>query len=78
MIAQRELFLDDLKVGRLIQPFQHTLDRGDFTYYFIYPRNRLRSPAFRRFRVWLLEQAELAAIASAQYETSTVATSPRE
>jgi LysR family glycine cleavage system transcriptional activator len=65
MIAQRELFLDDLKKGRLVQPFAHTLDRGDFTYYFIYPRNRLRNPAFRRFRVWLLEQAELAALESA-------------
>ncbi|MGO7733458.1 transcriptional regulator GcvA [Rhizobium leguminosarum] len=61
MIAQKELFLDDLKAGRLVQPFSHMLDRGDFTYYFIYPRNRLRNPAFRRFRVWLLEQAEIAA-----------------
>lgn len=33
------------------------LDRGAFTYYFLYPCDRLRSPAFRRFRVWLLEQA---------------------
>ena len=61
MLAQKELFLDDLRLERLVQPFSHTLDRGDFTYYFIYPRNRLRNPAFRRFRIWILEQAELAA-----------------
>lgn len=60
MIAQKALFLDDLRSGRLVAPFDFALDRGDFTYYFIYPRNRLRSPAFRRFRVWLLEQAEIA------------------
>jgi DNA-binding transcriptional LysR family regulator len=29
-------------------------------YYFVYPRNRLRNPAFRRFRAWLLEQAQTA------------------
>lgn len=60
MIAQKALFLEDLKNGRLIQPFELSLDRGAFTYYFIYPRNRLRNPAFRRFRIWLLEQAERA------------------
>lgn len=60
MIAQKALFLDDLRSGRLVQPFEHSLDRGDFTYYFIYPRNRLRNPAFRRFRIWLLEQAAAA------------------
>lgn len=60
MIAQKALFLDDLRSGRLVAPFDRALDRGDFTYYFLYPRNRLRNPAFRRFRVWLLEQAEIA------------------
>jgi LysR family glycine cleavage system transcriptional activator len=58
MIAQTALFIDDLKTGRLTSLFDLSLDRGDYTYYFIYPRNRLRNPAFRRFRVWLLEQAE--------------------
>lgn len=60
MVAQRALFSDDLRSGRLVQPFDTMLDRGAFTYYFIYPRNRMRNPAFRRFRVWLLEQAEMA------------------
>lgn len=56
MMAQKVLFADDLRARRLVQPFSFCLDRGDFTYYFIYPRNRLRSPAFRRFREWLLDQ----------------------
>lgn len=60
MMAQKALFLDDLRAGRLVAPYDMVLDRGDFTYYFLYPRNRLRSPAFRRFRAWLLEQAEKA------------------
>jgi len=58
MMAQKFLFADDLRARRLVQPFSFTLDRGDFTYYFIYPRNRLRNPAFRRFREWLLEQTD--------------------
>jgi LysR family glycine cleavage system transcriptional activator len=57
MMAQKVLFLDDLRSKRLVQPFGASLDRGSFTYYFVYPRNRLRNPAFRRFRVWLLHQA---------------------
>jgi LysR family glycine cleavage system transcriptional activator len=56
MIAQKELFADDLRNGRLVQPFAFEFDRGDFTYYLIYPRDRLRKPAFRRFRAWLLEE----------------------
>jgi LysR family glycine cleavage system transcriptional activator len=56
MIAQKELFADDLRNGRLVQPFAFEFDRGDFTYYLIYPRDRLRKPAFRRFRSWLLEE----------------------
>jgi LysR family glycine cleavage system transcriptional activator len=56
MMAQRVLFLDDLRTKRLVQPFDFTLDRGALTYYFVYPRTRLRNPAFRRFRSWLLAQ----------------------
>ena len=56
-MAQRALFEDDIERGRLVQPFEHALDRGNFTYYVIYPRLSLRNPALRRFRVWLLEEA---------------------
>ena len=60
MMSQKALFLEDLRTKRLVQPFKFTLDRGAFTYYFVYPRNRLRNPAFRRFREWLLEQVQAA------------------
>ncbi|MFD1951552.1 transcriptional regulator GcvA [Sphingomonas arantia] len=56
MMAQKDLFSDDLRTGRLVQPCAFELDRGDFTYYLIYPRDRLRKPAFRRFRTWLLDE----------------------
>ncbi len=55
MMAQRELFRDDLRTGRLVQAYPFELDRGDHTYYLIYPRDRMRRPAFRRFRAWLTE-----------------------
>ena len=58
MMAQTELFVDDLHHGRLVRPFAFELDRGDFTYYLIYPRLRLRKPAFRRFRSWLLDERQ--------------------
>lgn len=57
-IAQRVLLADDLRAKRLVQPFGPTLDRQNFTYYLIYPPNRLRKPAFRQFRNWLIEQAQ--------------------
>jgi len=58
LVAQRSFFQDDLDAGRLVQPFGPLLDRGRHTYYLIYPKNRLRNPAFRRFRTWLLGEGE--------------------
>ncbi len=63
-IAQKVLIDDDLQCGRLVQPFELSCDRGDFTYYLIYPKNRLRNPSFRKFRGWLVEQAALASRAN--------------
>lgn len=57
-MAQRVLVSDDLAAGRLIEPLGMVLDRGEFTYYLVYPRNRSRNPAFRQFRAWLIEQAQ--------------------
>jgi LysR family transcriptional regulator, glycine cleavage system transcriptional activator len=57
-IAQHAFVAEDLKAGRLMQPFGPVLDRGNFTYYLIYPENRLRKPAFRQFRAWLKEACE--------------------
>lgn len=71
MMAQKVLFLDDLRSRRLVQPLRFTLNRGDFTYYFVYSPNRLRNPAFRRFRTWLLEQAQLtSALSRAPHDPS--------
>jgi LysR family glycine cleavage system transcriptional activator len=56
MLAPKALFREDLERGLLIQPFGPTVSRGNFTYYLVFPRNRLRNPAMRRFRVWLSEQ----------------------
>jgi len=56
-IAQKFLVEDDLRRRRLVQPFAITCDRGNYTYYLIYPKNRLRNPSFRTFRQWLVEQA---------------------
>jgi LysR family glycine cleavage system transcriptional activator len=58
MIAQKALVVDDLASGQLVQPFGPTLNRGQFTYYLVYPANRLRSRALRHFRKWLLERSE--------------------
>ncbi|MBI0539544.1 transcriptional regulator GcvA [Roseomonas sp. KE2513] len=58
MLAQKALMADDLRDGRLVQPFGPALDRGSFTYYLVYPAGRLRNPSFRRFRAWLIDQAE--------------------
>jgi LysR family transcriptional regulator, glycine cleavage system transcriptional activator len=58
-IAQRILVLEDLAAGRLIEPLGTALDRGNFTYYLVYPKNRSRKPAFRQFRAWLIQQAQL-------------------
>lgn len=57
VMAQRVLVEDDLSLGRVVQPFGPALDRGDFTYYLVYPNTNLRKPAFRVFRTWLLEEA---------------------
>jgi LysR family glycine cleavage system transcriptional activator len=56
-MAQRAMFVNDLRSRRLVQPFKEHVDLGSFTYYFIYPRRKLSIPAFRKFRLWLLEQA---------------------
>lgn len=55
-MAQEAIIADDLRSGRLVCPVSFKLDRKDFTYYFIYPPNRLRNPAFRCFKDWLKEE----------------------
>ena len=59
-IAQKFLLENNLR-RPLVQPFAIVCDRGDFTYYLIYPKNRLRNPSFRTFRQWLVKQTQQSA-----------------
>jgi LysR family glycine cleavage system transcriptional activator len=48
---------DHLEAGRLIKPFDITLE-NDFAYYIVYPKSHLNNPAVCAFRNWLLELLE--------------------
>jgi LysR family transcriptional regulator, glycine cleavage system transcriptional activator len=53
-MAQMALVKNHIAEGRLNKLFDHELDMGDFTYYLIYPKDRLRNPSFRKFKDWLI------------------------
>jgi LysR family glycine cleavage system transcriptional activator len=55
-MAQMALVQDDIAAGRLVCPFDRYLDRGEFTYYLIYPENRRLTPQMKTFREWLCAQ----------------------
>jgi LysR family transcriptional regulator, glycine cleavage system transcriptional activator len=57
-MAQIALIQDDLASGRLVCPFNRLLDKGDFTYYLIYPENRRLTPQMKIFRDWLMRECE--------------------
>lgn len=57
-IAQKFLVEDELRRRQLLRPFPAACDRGDFTYYLIYPKNRLRNRSFRNFREWLVQHTQ--------------------
>jgi DNA-binding transcriptional LysR family regulator len=50
------LIEDELRSRALVRPFQINAPHSG-SYYFVYPPDRLRSDAFRRFRAWLLKEA---------------------
>lgn len=54
-MAQLVLVEDDLAAKRLVMPFKKKLDRAEYTYYLLTPKNRLMSAPMRQFRLWLLE-----------------------
>ncbi len=56
-IAQKVLVERDLENGTLTIPFGPTFNREAFTYYFVFPEDRLRKLAFRHFRRWLQSQS---------------------
>lgn len=51
----RTLVEEDLAVGRLVQPFDRTVDTG-FHYFLNYPSDRELSSAAKAFRRWLLDE----------------------
>jgi LysR family glycine cleavage system transcriptional activator len=55
-IAQRFLVEAELAEGKLVQPFEETVDMGDFTYYLVTPADRRESVSMKTFREWLLSQ----------------------
>lgn len=55
-IAQQFLVADDLASGKLVAPFQQTVDMGDFTYYMLIPSDRAESASMAIFEAWLLDQ----------------------
>jgi LysR family glycine cleavage system transcriptional activator len=57
-MAQKVLVEDDLAAGRLVAPFSMVLDMAGYTYYFVFPLGRRRSPQLEAFRAWLSGQVE--------------------
>ena len=55
-MAQMALVQEDIAAGRLLCPFDRYLDRGEFTYYLIYPESRRLTPQMKLFRDWLRAQ----------------------
>ena len=57
-MAQLSLVEEELSAGRLVCPFPDHLDKGDFTYYLVYPENRRLTPQMQRFREWLRAECD--------------------
>jgi LysR family glycine cleavage system transcriptional activator len=55
-IAQLFLVEKDLQDGKLITPFERTVDLGNHTYYLITPSHRSESADMATFRKWMLDQ----------------------
>jgi LysR family transcriptional regulator, glycine cleavage system transcriptional activator len=50
-------FAEELKSGRLVQPFAHVVEDGR-SYFLIYPEARRRSRKIQLFRDWIIAEAE--------------------
>lgn len=60
VLGRSALVADDLRAGRLVQPFALSLP-ADLAYYVVYPAQAATRPKIRAFRDWLLEEAAQAA-----------------
>jgi len=57
-MAQLALVEEELSAGRLVCPIPRYLDKGEFTYYLVYPENRRLTPQMKRFRDWLRAECD--------------------
>jgi LysR family glycine cleavage system transcriptional activator len=64
-LARRRLAAGDLAAGRLVQPFDVSIPQ-DLAYYLVCPEAGAERPKVRRFRDWLLAEAEREAGPGAQ------------
>ena len=55
VLGRSALVSDDLKAGRLIQPFKVVLPM-DLAYYVVYPPSSIARPKVKAFRDWLFEE----------------------
>ena len=56
-LASPILFAREIRTGLLIRPFPHTV-AFHTGYFLVWPEGRRRSPKIKRFRDWLMDQAE--------------------
>jgi LysR family glycine cleavage system transcriptional activator len=71
-IAQLFLVEKDLRDGKLVAPFQQTVDLGTHTYYLITPEHRPESPDMQTFRTWMLGQFERSEVSQSQVSDAVV------
>jgi LysR family glycine cleavage system transcriptional activator len=57
VMAHGPMVFDDLRAGRLVRPFAHAVT-APYSYWALCLPERADQPAIRRFRAWLVEQAE--------------------
>jgi LysR family glycine cleavage system transcriptional activator len=58
VLTHRSMAADDLRAGRLVQPFPQVIG-APYSYWALTLPERADQPAIRRFRAWLIEQAAL-------------------
>jgi LysR family transcriptional regulator, glycine cleavage system transcriptional activator len=56
VLGRSALVADDLKAGRLVQPFALT-QPTDLAYYVVYPPQSIARPKVKAFRDWLIDEA---------------------
>ena len=55
-LARHWLAIDEVRAGRLVYPFPHSIEDA-FSYWIVWPNRRSERPAVKLLREWLLETA---------------------